>query len=134
MKEINFETEKGLVTHLIDKWLEGWSKKDVDIILKYLSSDITAHLPNMSSINGVKELTDFFFEYYRKRPLGPVIHSKSLVDISESKDMAYEIGRHDHVVIEESGDTHKVPWNHIIILKKIEGEWKIIAISETNVK
>jgi len=134
MKEIDLETEKGLVTHVIDKWLEGWSRKDVDVILKYVSSDVVAHLPNMPSIIGGEELKDFFFEYYSKRPLGPVIHSKSLVDVSESGDIAYEIGGHDHVVIEESGDTHIAPWNHIIILRKIEREWKIIAISETNVK
>lgn len=37
---------------------------------------------------------------------------------------------HDHVGIEESGNTHVSPWNYLIVLEKIEGEWKIIAISE----
>ena len=59
MKEIDLETENGLVAHLIDKWLEGWSKKDIDVIMKYVSSDVTAHLPNMLSINGVEELKEF---------------------------------------------------------------------------
>jgi ketosteroid isomerase-like protein len=134
LEEIDLKNEKELVAQVIDKWLEGWSRKDIDVILRYVSSDVIAHLPNMPSIIGSEELKDFFFKYYCKRPLGPVIHSKSLVDVSESGDMAYEIGGHDHVVIEISGDTHIAPWNHIIILRKIEGEWKIIAISETNVK
>lgn len=91
LEEIDLKYEKELVVQLIDKWLEGWSQKDVDVILKYVSSDVVAQLPNMPSINGSEKLKEFFFTYYNKRPLGPVIHSKSLVDVSETGDVAYEI-------------------------------------------
>jgi len=136
MKEIDLETEKELVAQVIDEWLEGWSRKDVDVILRYVSDDFVLHLPlpNWSSIIGREELKDYVMEYYNKRPRGPVTHGESKIDVSASGDLAYEIGTHDHVVIEESGSTHVAPWNHLIVLKKIKGQWKIIAISETYIE
>ena len=136
MKEIDLENEKVLVAQVIDEWLEGWSRKDVDVILRYVAEDFVLHLPlpNWSTIIGPDGLKEYVLEYYGKRPRGPVTHGKSQIGVSASGDLAYEIGTHDHVVIEESGSTYVAPWNHLIVLKKIEGEWKIIAISETNIE
>lgn len=133
MSSYNIEIEKEHVLEVVDAWLEGWSNKDSETILKHVSDDIIAHMPNMPSIIGHDGLEDFIQNYYLKRPLGPVTHEEYSIDVSESGDLAYEIGRHDHIVFDESGDPHVAPWNHIILLKKIKGDWKIIAISETNI-
>jgi ketosteroid isomerase-like protein len=135
LNDTNLETERKDVARVIDKWLDGWSRQDIDIILKYVAHDFVLQLPieNWSKINGKDELKKYVQKYYMKRPLGPVTHEESLIGISSSGDLAYEIGRHDHVVFNESGGQHIVPWNHLIVLKKILGEWKISAISETNV-
>lgn len=129
----DLKTEKEMVAQTIDEWLKGWSHKDVDVITRHVAKDFVGHLPNRSSINGLEGLRDFVLEYYNKRPFGPVIHAESQIDVSASGDLAYEIGRHDHVMIEESGSQAVRPWNHLIALKKIDGKWKITAISETNI-
>jgi ketosteroid isomerase-like protein len=133
LEEIDLKYEKELVAQLIDKWLEGWSRKDIDVILRHVAKDFVGQspMPNWLKITGPEGLKEYFLESYVKAPLGPVTHAESHIDVSASGDLAYEIGRHDHLVTEESGNTHVSPWNHLIVLKKIEGEWKIIAISET---
>jgi len=133
MKEIRLENEKKLVAQVIDKWLEGWSGKDVEVITRHVANDFVAHLPNRSSINGLEALKDYVLEYYNKRPFGPVLHVESQIDVSTSGDLAYEVGRHDHVMVEESGSHTVRPWNHLIVLKKTDGKWKVTAISETNI-
>jgi ketosteroid isomerase-like protein len=134
MSSVDIKAEK-VVAHIIGDWLEGWSNKDLDIILKHVSDDFVMQLPiqNWSKITGREGLRKYVLDYYMKRPLGPVTHEESQINISASGDVAYEIGRHDHVVFDNSGGSRIAPWNHLIVLNKIEGEWKIVAISETNV-
>ena len=91
-------------------------------------------MPNWSNIIGPEGLKEYFLEDYVKHPLGPVTHGESQIGVSASGDLVNEIGRHDNVVIEEFSNTHVSPWNHLNVLKKIEGQWKIIAISETKSK
>ncbi|MHA2432866.1 MAG: YybH family protein [Candidatus Thorarchaeota archaeon] len=132
---MDLESEKQLVAHVIDEWLEGWSQKDVDVILKHVSDDFVMQLPiqSWSNIIGREGLKEYVLEYYMKRPLGPVTHEESQIGVSGSGDLAYEVGRHDHVVFDDSDSSSIAPWNHLIVLKNIKGEWKIVAISETNV-
>ena len=136
MKEMDLESERQLVAHVIDEWLEGWSNKDKDVILKHVLDDFVMQLPiqSWSKIIGREGLKEYVLEYYMKRPLGPVTHEESQIGISMSGDVAYEIGRHDHVVFDDSGSSRIAPWNHLIVLNKIQGEWKIVAISETNIE
>jgi ketosteroid isomerase-like protein len=135
MSSLDIEAEKKLVAQVVDEWLEGWSNKDIDVILKHVSKDFVLQLPipEWSTIIGLGGLKKYVLEYYMSRPLGPVTHEESQIGVSASGDVAYEIGRHDHVVFDESGSSRIAPWNHLIVLKKTQREWKIIAISETNV-
>ena len=50
---------------------------------------------------------------------------------SESGDLAYAVGKHDHILI-ESGVAKYSPWSHVILLRKVDGVWKICGESETN--
>ena len=133
MNEIDLETEKELVAQVIDEWLDGWSRKDAEVIMEFVANDFVLHMSENPASIGLAALRDFVQEY-SKLPLGPVTHEVSRIEVSASGDMAYEIGTHHHVVIEGSGSQYVEPWNHLIVLKKINGQWKIIAISETNIK
>ena len=119
------------VKAVIDGWLKAWSEKDADGILAPLSDGFVAHLPNSAPVIGYEGLKEFV-GVYKSFSLGPVIHSGSVISVSGSGDLAYEVGRHDHVVYEKSGGSHLSPWSHIIVLKKVDGVWRIDGISETN--
>jgi len=61
---------------------------------------------------------------------GPVHYRESKITVSDSGDLAYDVGRHDHVVYDKSGGSSVVRDNHFIVLKKINGVWMIDGISE----
>jgi len=115
MSSVDVESEKKLVAQVVDEWLEGWSNKDLDVILKHVSDDFVMQvsIQNWSKIIGREGLEKYVLEYYMKRPLGPVTHEESQTGVSASGDVAYEIGRHDHVVFDESGGSRIAPWNHL---------------------
>ncbi len=133
MKEINLEAEKEQVAHVINEWLEGWSRKDEEVIVKFVANDFVLQMSESPIFIGLEALRDFFQEY-SLLPLGSITHEEARIDVSAAGDMAYDVGTHYHEIFEESGSTYIEPWNHLIVLKKIQGHWKIIAISETNIE
>lgn len=57
---------------------------------------------------------------------------ESWIDIYCSGDFAYEYGTHNHVRFDVDGKSYISVWKQLIVLKKIEGVWKVVAMSETN--
>jgi ketosteroid isomerase-like protein len=89
-------------------------------------------MPGSAPILGHEGLKGIMEAY--KTVLGPIHHVESTITVSDSGDVAYEIGRHDHVMYDGSGGSHRSAWNHIIVLKKVDGVWLIDGISETNIE
>ena len=54
------------------------------------------------------------------------------IDVSESGDMAYQHGTHHHVIMEVDVESRVSTWKQLIVLKKIDGVWKFVAMSETS--
>ncbi|MFH1180280.1 MAG: nuclear transport factor 2 family protein [Candidatus Bathyarchaeota archaeon] len=126
------DRESVRVKKVLDDWFNAMTEQDYDRFLTPLSDEYIQHLPGTAPIVGREGLKGIFDAY--KAVLGPIHHVESKITVSDSGDMAYEIGRHDHVMYDGSGGSHLSPWNHIIVLKKVDGVWLIDGISETNIE
>ena len=119
--------EEKKVRKVIDDWLNAMSRKDLNGIYKPIGPGYVQHLPGTPPIKGLDGFKGVMEQYL---PLfGPTTHIESAVTVSESGDLAYVIGKHDHVMIDKSGNT-KVNDLHFIVLRKIDGAWMIEGISE----
>jgi ketosteroid isomerase-like protein len=126
------DRESVKIKQVIDDWFNAVTKIDRNGTLAPLSDEFVSHMPGRPPILGREGLWGRMAAY--KDVLGPIYHVESKITVSDSGDVAYEIGRHDHVMYDESGSSHLSPWNHIIALKKVDGVWLIDGISETNIE
>jgi ketosteroid isomerase-like protein len=81
---------------------------------------------------GLKTIINQYLNSQARAVLGPIYHTASKITMSDSGDVAYEIGRHDHIMYDWSGGSQRSFYDHIIVLKKVDGKWMIDRISETN--
>jgi ketosteroid isomerase-like protein len=126
------EKESAKVKQVLDDWFNAVAKNDRNGTLAPLSDGFVSHMPDRPPIQGREGLWGAMAAYVGV--LGPIYHVESKITVSDSGDVAYEIGRHDHVMYDESGSSHLSPWNHIIVLKKVDDVWLIDGISETNIE
>ncbi len=119
--------ESKKIEKVIEDWLDAMTRKDFDGIYKPITPGYVQHLPGEEPIRGLDGFRGVMEKYL---PLfGPSKHLASEITVSDSCDLAYAIGTHDHVMIEKSG-TSKIVDKHFIVLKKIDGSWMIDGISE----
>lgn len=126
----NRDSEIETLYQIVDKWMDAWTQKDRASIMNPLTDDFFFHIPNMSPTNG-KDTLGTFVNSDKLEYIPPARHVESRITISASGDLAYAVGKHDHI-LNESGVTRYSPWSHVILLRKIEGVWKICGESETN--
>jgi len=132
MDHSNPDKESVKVKQVLDDWFNAMTKIDLDGTLAPLSDEFVSHMPGSAPFLGREGLKGIMEAY--KAILGPIYHVESKITVSDSGDVAYEIGRHDHMMYDGSGGSHRSAYNHIIVLKKVDGVWLIDGISETNIE
>ena len=131
MSSIDIEAEKKAVEKTIKKWYKAATDMDLDSFMELAADDFVLLNPGRDAIVGKDGFRDFFYEY-GGGSYGPVSLGESWIDISESGDMAYQHGTHHHVILEGDVESRVSTWKQLIVLKKIDGVWKFVAMSETS--
>ena len=119
------------VKKIISEWYKAATEMNLSSGMTLLGDDFVALNPGQPVIRGKDSFRDFMIEYW-KQPRGPVTLGESWVDLSDSGDFAYEYGAHNHVVLDGGGRSHVSVWKQLMVLKKVSGVWKVVAVSETN--
>jgi len=131
MSPVDVEAEKKAVENTIKKWYKAATDMDLDLFMDLAADDFVLLNPGREAIKGKDGFTDFFYEY-GGQSYGPVSLGESWIDVSASRDMAYQHGTHHHVIMEGDVESRVSTWKQLIVLRKIDGEWKIAAMSETS--
>jgi ketosteroid isomerase-like protein len=122
------QDESVKVKKVIDDWFNAMTRKDLDGIYRPISDDYVQHLPGRPPVIGLSGFRGVIDEYLPV--FGPVHYRESKITVSNSGDIAIDVGRHDHVVFDKSGGSSTVRDLHFITLKKVEDRWMINGISE----
>ena len=130
MTTMDIEAEKKAVEKTIKKWYKAATDMDLDSFMELAADDLALLNPGRDAILGKDGFRDFFYEYGGGSH-GPVSLGESVVNVSESGDMAYQHGTHHHVILDGEVESHVSTWKQLIVLKKINGRWKFGAMSET---
>lgn len=131
MEKADYEKEKKVVESTIKEWYKAATQMDLDSFTALAADDFVLLIPGRAAIRGKDEFRDFFYEY-GGGPCGPVTLGDSWIDVSESGDLAYQYGTHHHVIMDGDVESYVVTWKQLIVLKRIEGKWKLVAMSETS--
>lgn len=131
MASIDIEAEKIAVEKTIRKRYKTATDMDLDSFIELAANDFVLLNPGRDAILGKDGFRDFFYEY-EGGSYGPVSLGESWIDVSESGDMAYQHGTHHHVILEGGVQSRVSTWKQLIVLRKIDGVWKFVAMSETS--
>jgi len=130
MSSVDVEAEKKAVEITIKKWYKAATDMDLDSFMELAVDDFVLLNTGRDAILGKDGFRDFFYEY-GGGSYGPVSLGESCIEVSESADMAYHHGTHHHVIYEEEGSRIRT-WKQLIVLRKINNAWKLVAMSETS--
>jgi len=101
---------------------------DMEGMLKLLSDDVISltHNPDFAKAEGkedIRKLNSAFFETTRKLSIDA---KPSKVGISKSGDLAFVVGDYTSSFENKKGDNKKLKGRYVFIMKKLDGEWKIV--------
>ena len=127
-EKIDIEAEKQVIRDMINTAFEVENQKDVDAMmgLGYFAEDVIGQAPNMPQVKGLEAMRSFYTEFFKI--LVSIEGGSTEIIMSETGDMAWDYGWNRAVYkgpdgpIEDEG-------KYLEIFKKINGEWKCVAIS-----
>ena len=133
MNKIDLEKEKMLVDDAIRAWYKAATEMNLDSFMELADDNFVLLNPGRAAIKGKEGFKAFFYEYGDLR-VGPVTLGDSWIEVSEAGDMAYLHGTHHHVFYDEDGGSYVSTWKQLIVLRKIDDRWKLVAMSETSLE
>ena len=127
-ESIDIESEKQAIRDMVKTAFEVENQKDVDAIMElgYFAEDVIAQGPNMPQINGLEAIRNFYTEFFKI--LDSIEGGSTEIIISEAGDMAWDYGWNRAVYKGPDGPI-KDEGKYLEVWKKINGEWKVVAIS-----
>jgi len=128
MITIDIEAEKQVIRDMLKTAFEVEQQKDVDAIMElgYFAEDVILQGPNMPQLKGLEGARYFYTEFFKI--LVSIEGGSTEIKISRYGDMAWDYGWNRTVYkgpdgpIEDEG-------KYLEVFKKINGEWKCVAIS-----
>ncbi|MGM0408357.1 MAG: YybH family protein [Bacteroidota bacterium] len=130
-ESFDIEAEKKVIRDMVATAFKAEQQKDMNTLLNYYSEDVIVQLPNMPRIQGREALKKFYYEFFKI--LVSIEGGSIEVRISEDGDMAWDYGWNRSVVNGHDGPIED-KGKYLSIYKKINEEWKCVAISSSSDK
>jgi uncharacterized protein (TIGR02246 family) len=105
-------------------WAREWQAKRLDAVLALYTPDAVFMDADGSRVAGLPALKPFFATVLAQYSAKPRVHS---VENSASGDLAYDWGDYSEVVtpMGKSGAAIETRGTYLVILKRVQGKWKI---------
>jgi ketosteroid isomerase-like protein len=119
---VSLETTATPVTpDLGSQWAADWTAKRLEHIMTLYAPDAVFHTTESGAFAGTAAIRELF-----QNALGavdPTIHMK-LIRTEHSGELGFESGEYEETLA-SVGKTRKVTGHYLIVLRRIEGEWRI---------
>jgi ketosteroid isomerase-like protein len=125
---VDVEAEKQEIRDMLKKGFETENQKDVEAVMSlgFMADDIVIQAPNMPQLKGLEAARNFYTEFFKI--LVSIEGGPTEIIISESGDMAWDYGWNRAVYEGPDGLTED-KGKYLEVWKKIDGKWKIVAVS-----
>jgi ketosteroid isomerase-like protein len=107
--------------------LEAESERDLELAMSFMAPDIVLQPPSQPAAIGLEAVREFYSQWF-SLPYRAIHAQAQSVSMSSSADLAYLVGESS---IEMSGaqDGLHVPGKYLGVWRKIDGNWRLVAIS-----
>ncbi|MCY1720441.1 DUF4440 domain-containing protein [Prolixibacteraceae bacterium Z1-6] len=128
--KVDLNAEKIAISKVIEMLVDAEIRQDADAAIEFFTDDVIVQPSDMPQIQGTKEQHELYKEFF-KMPYTSFDSKSVETIIAASGDMAYDIGWNLFVFPSPDGDVD-VKGKYLAVLKKVNGEWKVAALSFSN--
>ena len=129
-KTIDLEAEKAAIIKVMEMTVEAEKNRDADAAVTFFTDDAIIQPADMPQIQGIQALHDLYIEFFKMPDMTFESQSTETV-VASSGDTGYNIGWNLFIFEGPEGNI-EVKGKYLAVMKKIEGEWKIAALSFSN--
>jgi uncharacterized protein (TIGR02246 family) len=124
MSQIDIEAEKKAILKIMNDYIKAHNNKDLEGTLKPYSEELK-FLAQGIPIVGKTALSEMVQEGFKE----DYTHSMDIlhIDVSDSGDMAYIIGKNKRVSHSDEGDA-AIEYKALGVFKKENGEWRTVSL------
>ena len=124
---VDVAAEERTIRALTDSLAAAEARRDTVAILDAYATDAILQVPGAPSLRGRQEWSPVFQEFMKLPFNGQEMKDRTVV-VAASGDLAYDVGADNLITKTPSGETVEAG-KSIIIYRKIDGRWKIVANS-----
>ena len=129
-KTVDIEAEKVAILKVMEMTVDAEKRQDADAAVKFFTDDVIVQPSDMPQIKGTQALHELYTEFF-KMPYTTFDSKSTETIVAPSGDMAYDIGWNLFIIEGDDGNI-EVKGKYLAVMSKINGEWKIAALSFSN--
>ncbi len=107
-------------------WSNAAQSKDLDKTVSYYADDASVLPPNMPIATG-KDAIRAVWSQMLAAPGGSITFGPTKIVVSESRDLAYEIGTYQSTANDAQGKPATSTGKFVVAWQKRGGQWKVVA-------
>jgi ketosteroid isomerase-like protein len=123
-KSVDLQAEEEQIRQFTQEWYDAENRDDLDAIMPFIAEESVLQMPGMPTIEGKdaqRSLMATLLESMVSITGGPMT-----IVVSESGDIAYQYGTSTAIIKGPDGEFED-PEKYLFVLKKIDGEWKVVV-------
>jgi uncharacterized protein (TIGR02246 family) len=128
--KVDVEADKEAIGKLTADWFAAELQRDMEASLSFLAPDAVIHMEGAPAIGGTSAHRALYEEFFKIPFTDWVIEPRTVI-VSESGDLAYDIGSFKMIFEGPEGQKEE-PQKSTIIWRKLEGQWKVAVCCFTN--
>ncbi len=103
------------------------SSRDLELAMTYMAPNVILQPPDMPMVVGYEAAREYYSVWFAV-PYTSIQVRAQTVNVASSGDIAYIVGESSFVLSNSQGE-QQVPGKYLGVWKKIDGNWKLAAIS-----
>lgn len=129
-RTVDLEAEKAAIIKVMEMAVEAEKNRDADAAVTFFTDDAIIQPADMPQIQGTQALHDLYIEFFKMPDMTFESQSTETV-VASSGDMGYNIGW-NLFIFESPEGKMEIKGKYLAVMKKIDSEWKIAALSFSN--
>ena len=128
-QSVDVDAEKQSISTRTEEWFAVEARRDMEASLSFMTPDVIIHTEGSPAIVGLDAARTLYEEFF-KIPFVDLEFLPRSIEIAESGELAYDVGPFNFV-FEGDDIPEKTPAKSLLIWKKVDGQWKNVALSFT---
>jgi len=126
--KVDIQAEKNAIQSMEDQWVVALQTNDVEKIMSFYASDAVLMDPNKPIIMGLEGIRNNANSMFTDTTLlfNTYMGNVDVIELSASGDFAYARGQ-QRITIKTKEGLVKDEGKRVDVLKKIDGQWKVIV-------